>query len=184
MSTPSGDQPNKTTTAQPDKQPAANKPGEGTEGTGGGAPTGGEVTFTKADVDAAVERALRERAAEDKRRVDESKLTEEERLKARATAAEGALRAREAQDALVEAARAAGAANPEKVARLVKDSLEFDDKGKPSNVDALIAGAKRDYSEEFGGRKAGGTADGGAGRETKPGLSMNDIIRRAGRGNS
>lgn len=188
MSTPSGGQPNTQATEQPDKQPAGAKPGEGTEGKGGAPsgdkPPGGEETYTRADVDEAVRVALAKRDADDKRRADEAKLSEEDRLKARATAAESALREREAQDALVEAAREAGAANPLKVARLVKDSLEFDDRGKPSNVAALITTAKRDYAEEFAPRKAGGSADGGAGRESKPGLSMNDIIRRAGRGGS
>jgi hypothetical protein len=181
MTTPNTDTPNATTDSQPkpgDKP--ADKPGDKpTDKPEGGKPSGGTAseTFTKDDVDAAVDRALKARDAADKKKEKDAQLSEEERLKQRAESAETALRTREARDVVERAAKDAGAATPAKIYRLYRDEIEFDDKGKPSNLKDLIATAKREYPEEFG-KRSSGSADGGEGRGgSSTGRSMNDLIR-------
>lgn len=154
---------------------SAGKPGEG-GGAGAGAPTP-EKTFTATDIEAAEARGRK--AAQDaaKQKEKDSKLPDDERLKQRAESAEAQLRERDARDQFTDAAREAGATNPTKIYRLVKDDIEFDEQGKPTNLKTLVATAKRDYAEEFGAKKPGGSVDGGAGKEGSAKRSMNDLIR-------
>lgn len=137
--------------------------------------------FTQADIDAAEERGRRSAAAEAKRKEKDAQLSESDRLKQRAEEAEARLREREGRDLFERAARDAGGANTAKLYRLVKDEIEYDEQGKPTNLKELVAFAKRDYPEEFGGgHKTAGSADGGAGNKSAASLqpSMNDFIRR------
>src|SRR6185437_9057446 len=164
---------------------------------GGGDEGGGEKTYTQAELDAALatDRQARKRAAAAKAGkpgaatqkksgdgteddgAHEAALAAERK---RAEDAESQLRVRDARDAVESAAKAAGFANPSKIYRLIKDELSFGDDGKPDNVKDLITIAKKDFPEELGS-KAGGSADGGAGANSRlpAGGGMNAIIRRA-----
>jgi len=90
----------------------------------------------------------------------------------RATVAETKLRDANARSAVTDAATTANAISVRAVYALVRDGLEFDDDGEPTNVDALIARAKKDEPSLF--RASNGSADGGktttGNREVKPGM--------------
>jgi hypothetical protein len=156
------------------KPGAGETPGAGEKSSGGGA---APTTFTQADLEAAEARGRKAALADAKKKEDAGKLSAEEREKQRADDAESRLRQREARDVLEGAAKDAGASNPTKLYRLVKDELEFDDKGRPSNLKEVIAQAKRDFPDEFGVKRPPGSADGAAGRSSGTGRSMNDLIR-------
>lgn len=155
------------------------KPGAGDTPGAGGQPGGGEApkTFTQADIDAAEARGRKAMLDAAKKKEDEGKLSAEEREKRRADEAEAKLREREARDLLETGAKDAGASNPGKVYRLVKDELEFDDKGKPTNLKEVLAKARRDFPDEFGVKRPPGSADGAAGRSSGAARTMNDLIR-------
>lgn len=182
MSTPndnrSNDQPNATnkTGDQLNNKTPEGKPGEGQPG------TTQPKTFTQEELDAAIERAKREERGAAKKKEEDAQLSEGERLKQRAEAAETALRVREARDTFEDAARTAGGSSPSKLYRLYKDELEFDDKGKPTNIKELLVQAKGDYADEFQPKRPPGSGDGGAGRRSTSAPSgMNDLIRRGSR---
>ncbi len=176
MNTPKDDTQNKShdeavnkEAGQPPKPDGADQPGE----------VDTAKTFTQADIDAAEARGRKAVLDAAKQKEKDSKLSEDERLKQRAEQAESQLRARDARDQLESATREAGASNPSKLYRLIKDDLAFDDNGKPTNVKELVAQAKRDYPDEFGAKRPGGSADGGAGRGGGGAkTTMNDLIRR------
>lgn len=90
----------------------------------------------------------------------------------RADAAEQRLQTANARVAVTDAATKANAVSVNAVFALVRDQIEYDDDGEPTNVPALIADAKRDEPSLF--RKSAGTADGGKQnsdvRDIKPGL--------------
>lgn len=92
----------------------------------------------------------------------------------RATAAENRVRVSNARSAVYDAVAPgkANAISARAVFALVQSDLEFDDDGEPTNVDALIAQAKKDEPDLF--RAAAGSADGGArdstAREVQPGV--------------
>jgi hypothetical protein len=122
--------------------------------------------------------------------IEDAKLSETERLtkerdelakERESWAAER--RERDARDAVIEAAgdEKIGARNPRAVYKLVKDDLEYDDKGHITNLAAVLKEAKTAYPELFG--RAVGSADGGAGSRTSAGaFDMNAQIRHlAGR---
>jgi len=180
MSTPNTDDTNKTpaddTKPGDGKGTQTPKPKPNEEGKPG---AGGEPpkTFTQDDLAAAEARGRRVAEADAKKKEDEGKLSTEEREKRRADEAEARLRTREARDVLEEAAKDAGASNPTKLYRLVKDDLEFDDNGKPTNLKEVLVRAKREFPDEFGSKRPPGSADGGAGRGSGTGRTMNDLIR-------
>ena len=192
-----------------DEKDSAGKAGtEGKGGAGGGAGdkgkagdkggSGGEKTYTQAELEAALaeDRRERKRAATAKstkaagksgagKKGDDEAEESEDLIKERQRREqlEEKLRVRDAQDSVVAAAKNAGFTNPEKIYRLVKDDLEFDDAGKPENVKDLIALAKRDFPEELAAAKPKGSADGGAGNNGNAtegaNVGMNNFIRRA-----
>lgn len=88
-----------------------------------------------------------------------------------------ALRAERAERVVIAAASKANAIRPDAVVRLVRDDIAYGDDGQPTNVDAVIVKAKKDYPELF--RAAAGGADSGAGGTTPPALDMNARIRQA-----
>lgn len=99
--------------------------------------------------------------------------TERDAAAKRAEAAEQRLRDANARVAVTEAATKVNAISVRAVLKLIEDDLEFDDEGTPTNVDALIAAAKKDEPSLF--RAAAGSADGGKNgttgtREVNPGL--------------
>lgn len=159
---------------------------------------GDKTTFTKDEHEAAIEAALAAdrqarkksaagkaaksaQSAKGKKADDDSDDSEElTKERQRREQLEERLRVHEAKDSVVAAAKVAGFSNPEKIYRLVKDDLSFDDEGKPDNVKDLITIAKKDYAEELTASKGRGSADGGAGGNgAGVGASMNDYIRHA-----
>lgn len=143
-----------------------------------------KTTFTKAELDAALaaDRAEQTRLAKaaTKKQERDAELSEGERMKQRAEAAEASLRLHDARSSVEREAQAAGFANPSKIYRLLKDDLSFDDAGKPENVKDLIAAAKRDFPEEIAA-KTPGSADGSAGKGAAGAGkgTMNDFLRAA-----
>lgn len=91
---------------------------------------------------------------------------------ARADAAEQRLQTANARVAVTDAATKANAVSINAVFALVRDDLEFDDAGEPTNVAELIAQARKDEPTLF--RAASGGADGAKqnseARDIKPGL--------------
>lgn len=77
----------------------------------------------------------------------------------RAAAAETRYRAAVGRAAVTDAATKAGALSARAVYALIRDDLDFDDDGEPTNIDALLAQAKKDEPYLF--RAAAGSADGG-----------------------
>ncbi len=95
-------------------------------------------------------------------KTDVERLTKErdtlaETLKER----EAALKERTGRAVVMEAARDANAVSGRALWALIRDELEYDDDGEPTNVDKLIAGAKRDEPSMF--RATAGSGDGGKG---------------------
>ncbi|MGI8404971.1 MAG: hypothetical protein ACR2OE_09460, partial [Thermomicrobiales bacterium] len=90
----------------------------------------------------------------------------------RATAAEQQLRSERAERAVLAAATASYANDPDAILALALPKLDFDDDGRPSNVDAVFAALKKERPERF--KASAGTADGGKqtseSRDIKPGL--------------
>lgn len=93
----------------------------------------------------------------------------------RATAAESRYRVAVGRAAVTDAATKAGAISPKAVYALIRDDIDFDDDGEPTNIGDLIAQAKKDEPQLF--RAAAGSADGGKGgpaADAKP--NMNRMI--------
>ena len=76
------------------------------------------------------------------------------------------LREQAGRTAVYEAAREANATSSRAVYALIRDDIEFDDDGEPTNIDALIVKAKKDEPVLF--RAAAGSGDGGKGGNNKP----------------
>ena len=150
-------------------------------------PTG--KTFTQAEYDAGVAKANKDAEKRVKDAEAKAKLSDDERLKAELADAQTQLRERDARDEVKDAAETLGAKTGARVYKLVKDDLEFDAKGKITNLKDVLATAKKDFPELFGAQPpasqaAGsgkGSADGGAGNQgaNKTAGGMNDFIRRA-----
>lgn len=85
-------------------------------------------------------------------------------------------RTNKAESAVVKSAAKAGAANPERIYKLVRTDIDFDDDGKPENIDDLIADAKKEFPELF--KPKGGKGDLGNGsRSDKSSKKGGDWIR-------
>lgn len=125
--------------------------------------------------DEATVKALRDENAKARRRLkeledaqkkaDDAKLSETERLKkeadeakTRADATEQKARARVAKAEVLTAATRAGAADADVVFALIKDSVEFDDDGEPTNVTALVEKLLTDkpFLKQGDGKSGGG----------------------------
>ena len=102
---------------------------------------------------------------------DGQKLTAAEE---RAQNAEQRLREATGRTAVLDAASKAIATNLNAVYAMVRDDLEFDDEGEPTNVDDVLAQLKTDEPDLF--KHSKGRGDGGSGndgtnqREVKPGF--------------
>jgi hypothetical protein len=145
--------------------------------------------------------SLRKRLADveaDQKKAKDAELSETERLKKQLKEAEdkektwaAERRERDARDTVL--AVLTDESDPKKprakspnaartIFKLVKDELEYDDKGEILNLSSVLHQAKKDYGDLFAG-KAAGSADGGAGAHSANGAGdMNAQIRRmAGR---
>lgn len=118
--------------------------------------------------------------------IEDAKLSESERLtnenaelKRQMGELEKRFKTTTTRGALTSAAGKAGAVHSDAVAKLIElDSVEYDASGEPTNIDKLIADAKKAWPTFF--RVAGGSADGGSGGNgTPPPGGMNALIRQA-----
>jgi hypothetical protein len=140
---------------------------------------------------AALRRQLQALQKQAKQEAQET-LTEAERIAAEKAAIEAEKAALERErrvfglrQAALAAASRAGAIYPDVIDALLvsrMDQIDFDDSGRPQNVDALVAELRKTHPGLF--RAPAGTADGGAGTSSRPAAGgMNEFIRRAaGRG--
>lgn len=136
-------------------------------------------TFTEEQVNKIVERRLKKERERFEREKD---LTEVEKLKAQNAEMAKRLAERDALDTFEQFFSKKGVKNIKGLYRALKDDLEFDDKGKVSNLKDLLDEAKETFPEFF--LKADGDADGAKGKESKGQTkSFSDVIRRGfGRG--
>ena len=135
-------------------------------------------TFTQADFDAYAERTRKELKKLIEKEFKDAQLPETERTAKRVQELENEIRQRDAKEAVQDAARKAGAANPQAVYRLIRGDLEWDQKsGELSNLRDLMDGARQDAPELF--PKRPGSGNGGEGSAGTFSRNMNDLIRRS-----
>lgn len=111
---------------------------------------------------------------------DVERLTKErDQLKTDLADRETKVRERVGRVAAIEAAGKANAVSTKAVYALIRDDIDFDDDGEPTNVERLIAQAKKDEPQLF--RAAVGSGDGGKGGDTPQDENerMNQLIRQA-----
>jgi hypothetical protein len=171
---------------------AENKAGEGANATPDTTTAAGKettatnskvLTMTQEEFDERIEKRLkrdREKTAAD------AKLDKETRLEKENAELRQGQNLRDAKDGFI-AKSGLDFAKGQRVFNMYKDEIEFSDKGKPENLDAVIKTAKAEWPELFGGKGAGGgnnrgKADAGAGNGGESGEnagSMNALIRNA-----
>jgi len=112
------------------------------------------------------------------RALKNSKLPELETAQAKVAELEAQIKQKALREQVTEAAAKAGARNPGLLFRAVEEKLEFDETGKPKNLEQVFKDARSDYPELFGSTSKG-KADGGAGQHMNARLSMNELLRRS-----
>ncbi len=134
--------------------------------------------------EAAQNRIKAKRAEDALKKREEADMTETEKMQRRLAELEEAEKgwATEKQTILLsqavtsEAAKA-GALYPDLLIKsLDRSAVEFDENGKPTNLDKVIGALRKDYPALF--RSTNGSADGGAGGSVTTAPSMNDLIRK------
>lgn len=116
--------------------------------------------------------------AEDAGRTELQKLTKDrDQQKQRAESTAQRLRTANARVAVTEAATRANAIDSAAVVALVRDRLEFDDEGEPTNVAAVLDAARKQHPALF--RAAAGSGDGSKGGLGNEPADISDAIRRA-----
>ncbi|MEQ1643098.1 MAG: hypothetical protein ABL959_06605 [Pyrinomonadaceae bacterium] len=97
-----------------------------------------------------------------------------------------AIRLRDARDAVTEELKNSGARSPVLLWDVVAGDVEFDERGKPTNIAAILAELKASFPEQFGTQTDGGqipgtyipqSIDGGAGQTATPRLTK-EALRR------
>lgn len=138
-----------------------------------------EAKFSQSDLDRFASRIRSEEKKKFEKQLSDAQLSENEKLKSDYKQLELKLRMRDAQEALITAARQAGSDDAETVAGWIKGQLdlEFSDDGRVSNLKDLIAQAKELIPARF--PKRPGSANGGEGKSSSIGETFNDMIRRA-----
>ncbi len=145
--------------------------------------------LSEARREAARYRTEAKKLADEKRSADEAALPERERFEKRVgeltqqiEELRGQLREERGKGAVVNAASAMGFAKPEQAYALVmyERSLDFDDDGRPTNVEAALKALLKDNSNLASAAvRASGSVDQGS-RGTTPVVNdMNTILRRA-----
>jgi hypothetical protein len=94
----------------------------------------------------------------------------------RATALEARIRDTNARSAVTDAATKANAVSTKAVYALIRDDIEFDDDGEPTNIADLIKAAKADEPSLF--RASAGSGDGGKGG-TPDKANLSQLVRAA-----
>lgn len=122
-------------------------------------PPAPEKTYTKAELDRELEKA---RKASDKAAIDaaaKAKLSDDEKKDATIAELQAGLRMRDAKDSVSVALEKAGAKATGLMWNAIKGDLEFDDKGKLTNLDSLVKDLQADYPDQFGIAKPGESID-------------------------
>lgn len=125
-------------------------------------------TFTQADIDRAVEKAVKEAEKKAAAAEAKAKLSEDERLKAENDELREDIRRRDARDAVTEALQKAGAKSPQLLFRSIEGDLQFDERGNLTNVADVVKGLTIDFPEQFGTEAPAGGVDAGKGSKDKP----------------
>jgi hypothetical protein len=99
------------------------------------------------------------------------------KAKAKVAELESQIKRSEFKAIVIETAHKAGSKNASLLFRIVEEQLETGEDGQPKNLDEVIRIARRDYPELFR-RDANGNANGGAGQQNNPRLSMNELLRK------
>ena len=120
------------------------------------------TSYTKADIDKAVAKALKDSAKQVADAEARAKLSEEERTKAEIADLQTQIKTRDARDAVNTEAAKLGVKNPGLIYKLVKDELEFSADGKVSNLAEVFDSAKTEYPDLFD-NKPNQSIDAGAG---------------------
>lgn len=153
---PAGEETKKTDTAD---REAADEPGKTRQ-----------RFFSQTEVNRIVKREI-------ERALKTSKQPELEAAQARVAELETQMRKRELREQVADAGARSGAKNPLLLFRAVEEKIELGDDGKPKNLEEVLKEARRDYPELFGPASRG-NANGGAGQQNNPRLSMNELLRR------
>lgn len=127
-------------------------------------------TYTQAELDRELAKAktASEKAAADA--AAKAKLTEDERKDAEISDMRTQLRMRDAKDDVIAALEKAGTKATGLMWNAIKGDLEFDDKGKLTNLDSLVKDLQADYPDQFGTQKPGESID--AAGKTKGGETL------------
>ncbi len=154
-----------------DKKSSEEKSGTQTEETKSSEETTGEgkkddKTFTQADINRMLAKERKEWEKKTQDAEARAKLSEEERTKAEMADLRNQLKERDARDSVTNEATKPGVKNPRAAYRLVKDDLEFDDKGSISNLKEVFESVKADFPELFGDAKPKEGIDAGAGSKS------------------
>lgn len=177
MSTPNTNTPNNSAAAPSDASAAAAPvvepiPGADTNTPAVAAPAApapdATISYTKADLDKAVAKALKESAGKVAEAEARAKLSEEERTKAEIADLQTQIKTRDARDAVNTEAAKLGVKNPGLIYKLVKEELEFAADGKVSNLAEVFDSAKTEYPDLFD-TKPNQSIDAGAGTTGTPG---------------
>jgi small-conductance mechanosensitive channel len=136
-------------------------------------------------------RKLRRESAAYRKRVEEyesANQTEADKREAalkaaedRAAALETRLRDLSARSAVTDAAKDAKAISTRAVYFAIRDDLEYDDDGTPTNVDSLIKQLVKEEPALFDLRAANGSGDGGKGGASQNVGNVNDLFREMAR---
>lgn len=106
----------------------------------------------------------------------DAKLSEDERTKKELEETKAALLERDTRDYVSAQAEKAGVKNPKLFYNAYKSELEFDEKGKVTNLKDVLAAAKTESPELFQAQqKQQGSADGGSGKQTAATLTKEMI---------
>lgn len=149
-----------------------------------------ERLFTQAEVDAMIARRLkRERGDSNARRsgLAEKPDQEQETFNAQLETLRRENREFRAERELIRVATETGAIDPDVIAKLAKEHLEFDADGKPVNVELAVKQVKAAHSKLFqngqGQKKAPASINAGTtGQGTAHPFNMNDWIRSRANG--
>lgn len=192
------DENGKAAQAAGEPQPQAGDDKDKPQAGGGASPADEPMSLEEAKKLRKESQALRKRLEAfeaDKKTADDAKLSEAERLKKQLTEYQdketrwqAERRERDARDEVLSVLtdekpdNKYRAKNPRAVYKLIKDDIEFSDKGEIANLSALLKQAKADYPELFGLKSAGSVNGGDGAHGTNAPTDMNAMIRQqAGR---
>lgn len=136
-----------------------------------------EKTYTKADLDRELEKQRKANEKAIKDAAEKAKLTEDERKDAEIAEYKTQLRMRDAKDIVIAALEKAGTKATGLMWNAIKGDLEFDDKGKLTNLDSLVKDLQADYPDQFGTPKPGESID-AAGKTTGGGTLTKEKLAK------